>query len=149
MPRFSIIVPVLDRKDALRRALRSVASQTFADFECIVVDDASVQAIRPVVAEFDERFSYLRRETNGGCTAAKFTGLESADGEFALTLDSDNELFPWTLQRATYYFEQYPDAGCACWIVRLSGRSARARARRDQDGGSEGLCPVCNSRISR
>jgi glycosyltransferase involved in cell wall biosynthesis len=49
----------------LRRALSSIAAQTLADLECSVVDDASPEPIKPVVDEFDERFHYVRRATNG------------------------------------------------------------------------------------
>ena len=84
-----------------------------SDFECIVVDDGSTELIEPVVAEFDGRFSYVRRDANGGCTAARLEGLHAARGEFAMTLDSDNELFPWALERAAHYLERYPHVDAA------------------------------------
>jgi glycosyltransferase involved in cell wall biosynthesis len=59
MPLFSIITPVFNRQDELRRALCSIAGQTLTDFECIVVDDASSMPIKPVVDEFDESFNYV------------------------------------------------------------------------------------------
>jgi glycosyltransferase involved in cell wall biosynthesis len=99
-PRVSIVVPTYNRSKRLRRALASVASQTFADFECIVVDDASTEDITPIVAEFDDRFRLVRRDINGGCSAARLYGFGFARGEYAMTLDSDNELLPWALSRA-------------------------------------------------
>ena len=45
-PRFSVILPTHDRRELLREAIHSVASQTFADWELIVVDDASRDPIR-------------------------------------------------------------------------------------------------------
>lgn len=99
-PRVSVVVPTYNRSERLRGALASVASQTFADLECIVVDDASTEDIRPIVAEFDDRFRLVRREINGGCSAARLYGFRFAQGEYAMTLDSDNELLPWALGRA-------------------------------------------------
>ena len=93
--------------------MRSVADQTLADFECIVVDDGSSQPIESVVAEFDERFSYVRRKANGGPTAARLTGFERATGDLVARLDSDNELFHWTFDRAAHYLRTYPEADAA------------------------------------
>jgi glycosyltransferase involved in cell wall biosynthesis len=113
VPLISLVIPVRDRQGELRRALKSVAAQTLTDFECIVVDDCSRQPIQPVVLEFDERFRYVRRNTNGGPTAARFTALEQATGQFVTGLDSDNELFPWALERAVHYLRTHPEAGAS------------------------------------
>ncbi len=110
MPLFSVIVPVYNREEKLRRALQSVAAQTLSDFECLVVDDGSTQPLRRVVDEFDERFIYVRRDANGGCTAARHTGMSHAAGEYFTSLDSDNELYPWALDRAAYYLDRHPEA---------------------------------------
>jgi glycosyltransferase involved in cell wall biosynthesis len=104
-PRISVVVPTYNRADRLRRALVSVASQTFADFECIVVDDASTEDVESVVAEFDKRFRLIRREPNGGCSAARLYGFGCAKGEYAMTLDSDNELLPWVFDRAIFQLD--------------------------------------------
>lgn len=112
-PVVSVIVPVYNRQAELRRALQSVADQTLGDFECVVVDDGSTQPIRPVVDEFDERFSYVRRPENGGPTAARITGCEHVTGELVVVLDSDNEFFPWALDRAAHYLREHPEADAA------------------------------------
>ncbi len=113
MPLISVIIPVYNRTDSLRRALRSVAAQTLTDLECLVVDDASTESVEPIVREFDERFRYLRRDTNGGCTAARLTGCAHVTGQLILSLDSDNELFPWALARGAQYLQDYPEADAA------------------------------------
>lgn len=109
MPVFSIVVPVYNRQDELRRALQSIAAQTMDDFQCIVVDDCSTRPVHSVVDEFDDRFTYVRRDENGGCTASRITGMTHAEGEFFTSLDSDNELYPWALDRATHYLREHPE----------------------------------------
>jgi glycosyltransferase involved in cell wall biosynthesis len=109
-PRISVIVPTYNRSDRLRRALASVALQTFADFECIIVDDASTEDVDPIVAEFDKRFRLVRRDINGGCSAARLYGFGYAQGEYAMTLDSDNELLPWALDRAILHLDLPPNS---------------------------------------
>jgi glycosyltransferase involved in cell wall biosynthesis len=112
VPRLAVVVPVFNRPTELRRALGSVLAQTLPDFECIVVDDASECSIEPVIREFDDRFRYMRRETNGGCTVARLEGFRHCNGTYATTLDSDNELYPWALERAAGLLDQHASADC-------------------------------------
>jgi glycosyltransferase involved in cell wall biosynthesis len=101
MPRFSVIVPVYNRAGTVRPTLQSVRDQTFEDFECIVVDDGSVdgEELKAVVEALnDRRFRYVRRE-NGGGGAARNTGIDRAKGEFAAFLDSDDRWLPEKLER--------------------------------------------------
>ena len=104
-------MPVYNRQAELRRALNSLVAQSMGDFECVVVDDASTCPIEPIVAEYDDRFTYVRKTENGGCTAARFVGFERMRGEYLVGLDSDNELFPWALERATFYLARHREVG--------------------------------------
>lgn len=92
-PTFSVVIPVYNRAGAILPALRSVAKQTFEDFECIVVDDGSIDGdkLQSVVDGLsDTRFRYVRRQ-NGGVSAARNTGIDEANGEYVAFLDSDDE----------------------------------------------------------
>lgn len=102
-------MPVFNRQDVLRRALRSLERQTVEDFICIVVDDASTVPIEHVVDEFDSRFHYVRSEPNRGCTGARHVAFEHMQGDLLMTLDSDNEFFPWALERASRYLVERDD----------------------------------------
>jgi glycosyltransferase involved in cell wall biosynthesis len=117
---FTVTVPVYNREGQLRRALQSVAAQTMTDFECLVVDDGSTRPLKAIVDEFDERFVYVRREVNGGCTASRHTGMSRARGDFFTTVDSDNELYPWALERAAHYLREYPEADGATGLYVFS-----------------------------
>ena len=77
----------------LRNALDSVTAQSFKDFECIVVDDASTDKSVDIIKEYvkrDKRFSLIRHETNRGLSAVRNTGLAAANGEYIAFLDSDD-----------------------------------------------------------
>ncbi len=121
-PAVSVVIPVLDRPSFLRRALASVAGQTLADFECIVVDDASSEPLEPVVRELDDRFLYVRRERNGGPVQARLTGYEQVRAPVVAKLDSDDELLPHALERAVTLLEEHPRAGAAIGLAQLGGR---------------------------
>ena len=100
-PAVSVVIPVYNRAHSVRPTLRSVQEQTFADFECIVVDDGSKDGdeLRGVVEALgDPRFRYVRRE-NGGASAARNTGVGEARGKVVAFLDSDDRWLPEKLER--------------------------------------------------
>lgn len=90
----SIIIPVYNTGERLRRCLDSVIGQTFADFECIVVDDGSTDYSPKVIDEYaekDNRFVVIHKE-NGGVSSARNVGLDKAQGEWVVFVDSDDIL---------------------------------------------------------
>jgi CDP-glycerol glycerophosphotransferase len=92
--RISVVVPVYNVEPYLGACLRSIAAQTFADLEVIVVDDGSTDGSAAVAEEFargDPRFRVLRRP-NGGLGAARNTGIDDAGGELLAFVDSDDVL---------------------------------------------------------
>lgn len=100
--RFSLIIPVYNVAPYLRACLDSVVAQTFADFECICVDDGSTDdsgAILDEYAEKDDRIKVVR-QSNGGVGAARNAGLAVSRGEWICFLDADDVLNGRTL--ATY-----------------------------------------------
>jgi glycosyltransferase involved in cell wall biosynthesis len=97
-PTISVVIPTWNRAQLLTRSLRSVLSQTFSDFEVIVVDDGSTDETRDVLADFsDPRLSYLF-QVNQGESAARNAGASAARGAFLTFLDSDDEVHPRWLE---------------------------------------------------
>lgn len=91
-PLISVVIPVYNRREELRRALESLASQTMHDFEVIVCDDGSTDDIRAVMAPFDHRidFQYQRIENSGGPARPRNVAIGVARGEWISFLDSDD-----------------------------------------------------------
>lgn len=88
----SVVIPVHERPDALRRALKSVLSQSYQHFEVRVVDDASKANILDVCEAFqDPRINYHRLEEKRNGSTARNIGIKEAKGEFVALLDSDDE----------------------------------------------------------
>ena len=99
IPKISIIIPLYNRAALVKRALASCVSQSFTEWEAIVVDDASTDASRAAVAEFnDPRIKLLALEENQGQCVARNTGATIAMAEWLLFLDSDDELTPGALE---------------------------------------------------
>lgn len=94
MPRVSIIIPLFNKAPFIGRALHSIAAQTFADFELIVVDDGSTDDGAQIVEQFSDSRVRLIRQHNAGPGAARNRGLAEAIGEYVAFLDADDEWLP-------------------------------------------------------
>lgn len=99
-PKLSIIIPVYNTEPYLSRCFDSILSQSFKDFELLLIDDGSTDnsgAICDQYAQKDTRIKVFHKE-NGGVSSARNLGLDNAIGEWIYIIDSDDELFPEGLQ---------------------------------------------------
>lgn len=89
---FSIIVPVYKTEKYLEQCVRSVLNQTFTDYELILVDDGSPDKCPQICDEYAEQYTFVHviHKENGGLSDARNTGLDNANGEFVMFLDSDD-----------------------------------------------------------
>ncbi|WP_137045747.1 glycosyltransferase family 2 protein [Pseudolabrys sp. FHR47] len=86
----TIIIPVFNRQALCERALHSVVVQNVANTEIIVVDDCSQPAFTLPSSLSGHGIRVIRHEKNHGAAAARNTGIEAAQGEWLLFLDSDD-----------------------------------------------------------
>jgi len=89
----SIIVPIYNTELYLKEALDSIITQSFENWEAILVDDGSTDKCQEICTEYvkkDSRFKYICKKQNEGLLLARKTGLENARGEFIANLDSDD-----------------------------------------------------------
>lgn len=99
-PKASVILPVYNAKPWLRDCLDSIRAQTFANWECICVDDGSTDDSSAILGEFatkDSRFRVFRRERSNAGAARNF-GMSMAKGAYLTFLDSDDAFSPWMLE---------------------------------------------------
>lgn len=93
-PKVSIIVPCYSQAQYLDEALQSVLDQTYANWECIIVNDGSPDQTEEIAQRWvakDPRFVYLKKE-NGGLSRARNAGITIATGEYILPLDADDKI---------------------------------------------------------
>lgn len=99
-PEVSVIVPAYNAKAYIERAIDSVLSQTFKNFEIIVVDDASTdETVETLKKIHDPRLKVICQQHNGGAGAARNRALEAAIGDWIAVLDSDDWYAPERLER--------------------------------------------------
>lgn len=106
----SVILPTFNRTRSLAAAMMSVLTQSYEDFELIVVDDASTEDVEGLVRGIqDPRIRYIRRTANGGAAAARNTGLAEAKGKFIAFQDSDDIWLPGKLIKQVALLSTLPD----------------------------------------
>jgi teichuronic acid biosynthesis glycosyltransferase TuaG len=107
-PVVSIITPAYNAERFLRETIASVSSQTFDDFEHIIVDDCSRDGTAGIIAgaTVDPRIRAHRTERNSGVAAARNAGLELARGSLICFLDADDRWRPQKLERQVAFMGQ-------------------------------------------
>ena len=99
---FSVIVPIYKVEKYLKRCIDSVLTQTFDDYELILVDDGSTDGCPAICDEYakqDSRIKVIHKE-NGGLVSARQAGIRIAQGEYIFNLDGDDALLPEALESA-------------------------------------------------
>jgi glycosyltransferase involved in cell wall biosynthesis len=96
-PRFSIIVTFHNQRQFIKDALDSALSQQKAEFEVIVVDDASVDGSQETLKQYGDAIRLLCLQENVGASAARNRGAAAATGEYLVFLDGDDAFLPWAL----------------------------------------------------
>lgn len=109
----SIVVATYNRAKIIGETIDSVLDQTYTNWECIIVDDGSNDNTEQVVAEYsnkDSRIKFFKRpETRKkGPNASRNFGIENSDGEFILSLDSDDWILPNHLELKVKVFQENP-----------------------------------------
>lgn len=114
MPRVSIIMPAYNASAFLQRSVGSVVSQTFSDWELIIVDDGSTDGTAGLADALSASDSRIRviHQTNSGVSSARNRGIDSAAGDFIAFLDADDAYKPEFLEELLAAVSEN-DADCA------------------------------------
>ena len=108
-PYFSVILPVWNRRDVVRRSLDSVFAQDFQDYEIMAVDDGSTDDSVAVMRTYtDPRLKIIVHPENRGVCAARGTAAAAARGRWHLPIDTDWTLLPGAMKRMAELAEQVP-----------------------------------------
>ena len=114
-PFFSIVIPTYNCADYLKRALNSVFSQTYQNFEVIVVDNSSTDNTDVVLESFNEKKITVIKVHNKGIIAySRNKGIEFSKGEWIAFLDSDDVWLPTKLEKVRKSITNNPEAILVC-----------------------------------
>lgn len=92
MPFFSVIVPIYNTEKYLKKCVESVLTQSFKDYELILIDDGSPDECGKICDQYQRNNAKIKvwHKKNGGLSDARNTGIQYATGEYILFLDSDD-----------------------------------------------------------
>lgn len=120
---FSVIIPLYNKAPYVEKAIRSVAAQTFREFELIVIDDGSTDLTAPQPPKGGAGLTYsdieqlidgkgiLNKQKNSGVSVARNNGVKLANYPYICFLDADDWWAPNFLEEMKALIEEFPDAG--------------------------------------
>ena len=109
-PRVSVIIPAYNADRYIAEAINSIFSQSYQDYEIIVVDDGSTDSTPEILQSYGSRIHSIS-QTNGGMAAARNLGIAAAKGELIALLDHDDIFLPDKLPAQVACFDSHPGVG--------------------------------------
>ena len=132
-PRVSVVLPVYNGEKHLAEAVESILSQTFRDFEFIIIDDGSTDGASDILRRYQQEDDRIRvyPQENRGAVAASNRGCQLAQGEYVARMDHDDVSLPERLARQVAYLEAHPEIGVlGTWIQEIDSRGLKREIRR-------------------
>jgi glycosyltransferase involved in cell wall biosynthesis len=138
IPSVSVVIPTYNRQLFLRKAIESVLSQKFSDFELIVVDDGSTDDTAEMVRGYGGQIRYIY-QANAGPSSARNSGIAEARGRWLAFLDSDDEWCEDYLSTQLAHVETVPGLCMQSTNSRFVGLDGVTRSYFEINGCLEGI----------
>ncbi|HCY26058.1 TPA: hypothetical protein DIC38_00005, partial [Candidatus Nomurabacteria bacterium] len=112
---FSIIMATYNRKSCIKNAIDSLFSQTYQNFELIIIDDGSTDGTENYIKEIykndieKNKIKYIKLSENKGVSFARNEGLKLAKNKWIAHLDTDNKMYPSYLETYADYIYKNPE----------------------------------------
>jgi len=110
----SIVIPLYNKAQSIEKTIRSIQSQSYQDFEIVVVDgystDGSLEIIRQLASE-DSRIKVFMQENRKGVTPARNESIEHSQSERIAFIDADDYWAPSYLETLKRLMDDYPECG--------------------------------------
>ena len=121
MPKVSVIIPAFNAMQYLPKAWESVQSQTYDNWEVIIVNDGSSDRIEEWATELDARATLIS-QPNQGKSSARNRGIEAAHGEYLAFLDADDFWSETKLEKQVQVLDANPEIGLVySWLALTDG----------------------------
>ncbi len=111
-PLVSVLMPVYNAESFLSASIDSILSQSFKDYEFIILNDGSQDNSRAIIQTYqDPRIQYIHHRKNRGIVATLNDGLKVAKGRYIARMDADDLSLPNRFQRQVDYLEKHSNVG--------------------------------------
>jgi glycosyltransferase involved in cell wall biosynthesis len=130
-PIVSVLLPVYNGKDYLDAAVQSILDQTYADFECIIINDGSRDRSTAIINKYNDARIRVYHQENQGLAATLNRAISLARGEYLARQDQDDISLPQRFEKQVAFLETHPDYGMVgTWAEIVSGDHKTDRAHK-------------------
>ena len=121
-PKLSVLLCVYNAQKYIRKALESIKSQTFQDFEIIIVDDACTDETPEILKQYQDTRTFIHRNLeNLGLTKSLNIGLSLCRGEYIARMDADDISLPQRFEKQVRFLDDNPEcAAVGSWCMRIN-----------------------------
>lgn len=122
MPKVSVIMPAYNAEKYIGEAIESILTQTYSDFEFIIINDGSVDGTEKIINSYkDARIIYMANEKNMGIIVTLNKGLKIASGEYIVRMDADDISLPDRIEKQVEFMDKNMDIGVLGTGLRIFG----------------------------
>jgi glycosyltransferase involved in cell wall biosynthesis len=147
LPLVSVSMPVFNSERYIAEAIESILSQTYTNFELIIVDDGSSDRTREIIDRFtDPRIIKIYSDQNRGLITTRNLIAERAKGKYLALLDADDRAMPERLQSQVEFLESNAADICGAdhWTLNQVNGEVRRSKQRYSDADIRALLAVCS-----
>jgi glycosyltransferase involved in cell wall biosynthesis len=131
-PKVSVVMPVYNAEKYIAETIESILSQTFEDFEFIIVNDCSTDKTREIIEKYakqDRRIRLINNEVNLKVSKAANKGVELAKGEYIARTDSDDWSYPYRLEKQVKYMDKHPEVVLSSGNMEMCDENMKVKNR--------------------
>jgi glycosyltransferase involved in cell wall biosynthesis len=152
-PLVSVVLPVYNGAGTIARAVESILSQSYRNFEFLIINDGSTDGTQRLLEAFQDPRICAYQQENRGLVASLNRGITESRGKYIARIDADDEALPERLERQVAFLERHPRVavvGSAVMVVYEDG--TRRLRRRPLDNAAivrniVRICPFCHSSV--
>lgn len=130
----SVVIPLYNKEASIAQSLRSVLSQSYQDFEVVLVDDGSTDGSVSIVESMQDPRIRLIKQENGGPSKARNTGVKNAKGEWILFIDADDEMLPGAIGYFVQKIKAHPNVDMFLGEVLVNNGKSEYLQRKYDEG---------------
>ncbi len=117
----TVLMPVYNGEKYLGEAIESILSQSFTDFEFLIINDGSTDRTEEIILNYsDQRIRYVKNNMNSRLIANLNKGIQLAQGKYIVRMDADDVSMPQRIAEQVAYMETHPEITVAgSWITKI------------------------------
>lgn len=122
-PLVSVVMPAYNAAIFLAEAIDSILSQSYTNFEFIILNDGSVDETAAIVKSYpDKRIQFINFEENRGLPFVLNAGLKHAKGKYIVRMDADDIALEGRIEKQVQFMEANPEVGVSGTLAKINGK---------------------------